>query len=133
MIERCLRGDDAARPWFDAGARGGSDVLAPLGSCRCKALRMRRLVVGLALLAALALPAGAAAHPLGNFTVNRYAGIEVAGSSTYVRYALDLAEIPTYQLGAEVRAPGYASTLARRLELTLDGQTGATSSARYGV
>ncbi len=83
---------------------------------------MRRLVVGLALLAALALPAGAAAHPLGNFTVNRYAGIEVAGSSTYVRYALDLAEIPTYQLGAEVRAPGYAPTLARRLELTLDGR-----------
>ena len=68
------------------------------------------------------LPAGAAAHPLGNFTVNRYAGIEVAGSSTYVQYALDLAEIPTYQLGAEVRAPGYASTLARRLELTLDGR-----------
>ena len=83
---------------------------------------MRRLVVGLALLAALALPAGVAAHPLGNFTVNRYADIEVAGSSTYVRYALDLAEIPTYQLGAEVRAPGYASTLARRLELTLDGR-----------
>ena len=83
---------------------------------------MRRLVVGLALLAALALPVGAAAHPLGNFTVNRYAGIDVAGSSTYVRYALDLAEIPTYQLGAEVRAPGYASRLGRRLELTFDGQ-----------
>ena len=72
--------------------------------------------------AVLLAPGSASAHPLGNFTVNRYAGIEVAGSSTYVQYALDLAEIPTYQLGAEVRAPGYASTLARRLELTLDGR-----------
>ena len=72
--------------------------------------------------AVLLAPSSASAHPLGNFTVNRYAGIDVAGSSTYVRYALDLAEIPTYQLGAEVRAPGYASTLARRLELTLDGR-----------
>ena len=52
-----------------------------------------------AAVAALLVPAQAAAHPLGNFTVNRYAGIELAGSSLYVRYALDLAEIPTYQLG----------------------------------
>jgi nickel/cobalt exporter len=83
---------------------------------------MRRLAVGLALLAAFVAPAGASAHPLGNFTVNRYAGIELAGSSTYVRYALDLAEIPTYQLGAEVRAPGYPARFGRQLELTLDGR-----------
>ncbi len=71
--------------------------------------------------AALLAPGAASAHPLGNFTVNRYAGIEISGGTTYVRYALDLAEIPTYQLGAEVRAPGYPAALARRLELTLDG------------
>ena len=52
-----------------------------------------------ALAALLATATTASAHPLGNFTVNRYAGIEVAGSDVYVRYALDLAEIPTYQLG----------------------------------
>jgi nickel/cobalt exporter len=75
-----------------------------------------------ALLAPFALPTAASAHPLGNFTVNRYAGIDVAGSDVYLRYALDLAEIPTYQLGAEVRAPGYAGRLARRLELTIDGR-----------
>jgi len=86
---------------------------------------MRRALVALAALAALvalAVPALASAHPLGNFTVNRYAGIEVAGSSLYVRYALDLAEIPTYQLGDEVRKPGYPARLARDLELTLDGR-----------
>jgi ABC-type nickel/cobalt efflux system permease component RcnA len=71
---------------------------------------------------ALALGPGALAHPLGNFTVNRYAGIELAGNAVYVRYALDLAEIPTVQLGGEVRAPGYARILGRRLELTLDGR-----------
>jgi len=71
----------------------------------------------------LLLPGSASAHPLGNFTVNRYAGIEIAGSSTYVRYALDLAEIPTHQLGAEVRAQGYPARLARQLELTLDGRS----------
>ena len=57
-----------------------------------------------ALAAQLATPPAASAHPLGNFTINRYAGIEVAGSDIYVRYALDVAEIPTYQLGAEIRS-----------------------------
>ena len=73
-------------------------------------------------LAVLVAPALASAHPLGNFTVNRYAGIEVAGSEIYIRYALDVAEIPTYQLGAELRRSRYAATLARELELTLDGR-----------
>ena len=79
-------------------------------------------MVTLAILAALAVPAAATAHPLGNFTVNRYAGIELSGSRIYVRYALDLAEIPTYQLGSEVRAAGYPARLARNLELTIDGR-----------
>lgn len=87
----------------------------------------RRIALGLtALCGAFAVlisaPATANAHPLGNFTVNRYAGIELAGSEIYVRYALDLAEIPTYQLGDEVRRPDYARLLARTLTLTLDGQ-----------
>jgi ABC-type nickel/cobalt efflux system permease component RcnA len=72
--------------------------------------------------ALLGMPGTAGAHPLGNFTVNRYAGIELAGSSIYVRYALDLAEIPTFQLGDEVRKPAFAARLARDLELVLDGR-----------
>jgi nickel/cobalt transporter (NicO) family protein len=73
-----------------------------------------------ALLAGFARPDAAGAHPLGNFTVNHYAGIELAGDRVFVRYVLDLAEIPTLQAGREVRAPGYAASLARRLELRLD-------------
>jgi nickel/cobalt transporter (NicO) family protein len=83
---------------------------------------MRRLAVVLVALAALALPTAAMAHPLGNFTVNRYAGIVVAGDTVYVRYALDLAEIPTYQVGDQVRARDYPARLAQVLELLVDGR-----------
>ena len=89
---------------------------------------MRRVVVAFVLVvvagsaAALAGAGSAAAHPLGNFTVNRYAGIEVAGKDVYVRYALDLAEIPTYQLAGAVRKPGFPAKLADDLVLTLDGR-----------
>ena len=84
----------------------------------------RTFALGAVLSATVALlaPSTASAHPLGNFTVNRYAGIELAGDSVYVHYALDVAEIPTYQLGSQIRAPGYPARLARELELTLDGR-----------
>jgi nickel/cobalt transporter (NicO) family protein len=75
-----------------------------------------------ALLVFLVAAGNADAHPLGNFTVNRYAGIEVAGKDVYVRYALDLAEIPTYQLRGAVRKPGFPAKLADDLVLTLDGR-----------
>ena len=83
---------------------------------------MKRLLVILAVLAALAAPASALAHPLGNFTVNRQTEIELSGGRVYVHYALDLAEIPTFQLGTRVRAAGFASEAARGLELRLDGR-----------
>ena len=76
----------------------------------------------LAVAAFLIAPGGAEAHPLGNFTVNRYAGIEASGNRVFVHYVLDLAEIPTFQIGDDVRRPGYPVRLARKLELTLDGK-----------
>lgn len=83
---------------------------------------MKRLSLAVVVaLAFLALASPADAHPLGNFTVNRYAGIELAGSRVYVHYALDVAEIPTFQLGRRIEARGYPARLARELELTLDG------------
>lgn len=87
--------------------------------------RVRRAATAVALLAAVAallVPSTASAHPLGNFTVNHYAGIELAGSRIYVHYALDVAEIPTYQLGSEIKSPRYPAKLAHDLELTVDGQ-----------
>jgi ABC-type nickel/cobalt efflux system permease component RcnA len=73
----------------------------------------------------LAAPASAAAHPLGNFTVNHYGELDLSGSSVYVRFVLDLAEIPTYQVGDRVRAPDYAAQVARELELEVDGRPAA--------
>lgn len=82
---------------------------------------MRRLLVLLVALAALLAPSTAAAHPLGNFTVNRFAGIELSGERIYVRYVLDLAEIPTFQEGERVRRPDFAAEAGESLVLEVDG------------
>jgi nickel/cobalt exporter len=83
---------------------------------------VRRLALLVLAIAALAVPAEAAAHPLGNFTVNRYSAVQLSGSNVYVHYVLDLAEIPTYQEGAHVRAPGFPEEVAGRLILELGGK-----------
>ncbi|MDR3703439.1 MAG: hypothetical protein P4L56_27570 [Candidatus Sulfopaludibacter sp.] len=38
------------------------------------------------------------AHPMGNFSVSHYSRIEVTGTGANIRYVLDLAEIPTFEL-----------------------------------
>jgi nickel/cobalt transporter (NicO) family protein len=90
---------------------------------------MRKLVVVLAALAALAAPASAAAHPLGNFTVNRFSRVEVSGPRLYVRYVLDLAEIPTFQAG-RIDAKAYARTIAGNANLSVDRRPAALRPLR---
>ena len=82
---------------------------------------MRRIVLLCAIVSALVLPAVASAHPLGNFTINRFSRVEVAGPRVYVHYVLDLAEIPTFQAG-RIDAPSLAHRLARGARLTVDGR-----------
>jgi nickel/cobalt exporter len=82
---------------------------------------MKRLFLALAAAAALAFPAAAMAHPLGNFTINRFSRIEVADHRAYVVYVLDLAEIPTYQAG-RIDAHAYARRIAAGAQLRLDGR-----------
>jgi nickel/cobalt transporter (NicO) family protein len=85
---------------------------------------VKRFLLVLAAVVALAIPAAAAAHPLGNFTINRFARVDVAGDRLFVRYVLDLAEIPTFearQRGVDARV--YASRLGRGVHATLDGRT----------
>jgi ABC-type nickel/cobalt efflux system permease component RcnA len=55
--------------------------------------------------------AAASAHPLGNFTVNRYSGLVVAADGVTVEHVLDLAEIPTAQ-----RSPAIDADRDGRLE-----------------
>jgi ABC-type nickel/cobalt efflux system permease component RcnA len=92
---------------------------------------MRRLLPLLAF-AALALPAVASAHPLGNFTTNHFTRIEAAGDRVYVTYVLDLAEIPTFQERGTVKRLGEAAygrklagDIRRQLALTVDGRPAA--------
>ncbi|MGI8788772.1 MAG: nickel/cobalt transporter [Pyrinomonadaceae bacterium] len=49
-----------------------------------------------------ALAMAAAAHPLGNFSVNQYSRLEVGRSQIKIRQILDVAEIPTFQLSSEI-------------------------------
>lgn len=88
---------------------------------------MRRLVLLALALATLLAPAAASAHPLGNFTVNRYSRVELSGDRIYVLYVLDMAEIPAYQERQRISdEAAYARAQARRigsgLRLTVDGQ-----------
>jgi nickel/cobalt transporter (NicO) family protein len=61
--------------------------------------RWNRAAVLAVLAAALAVAgaAPAAAHPLGNFTVNSYSGLRVGPDRLVVDYVLDMAEIPAFQ------------------------------------
>ncbi|HEY6067285.1 MAG TPA: sulfite exporter TauE/SafE family protein [Gaiellaceae bacterium] len=81
---------------------------------------MKRFVLLLGVLAALVVPAVAAAHPLGNFTINRFSRVEAAGPRVYVHYVLDLAEIPTFQAG-RIDVRSYARRIARGAHLAVDG------------
>jgi nickel/cobalt transporter (NicO) family protein len=82
---------------------------------------VKRIVLLAVALAALAVPVAASAHPLGNFTVNRFSRVEVGGPRVYIQYVLDLAEIPTFQAG-HIDAPRFARRIARGAQLTVDGR-----------
>jgi ABC-type nickel/cobalt efflux system permease component RcnA len=82
---------------------------------------MKKLLLVLAALTALAAPAVASAHPLGNFTINRFSRIELSGHRLYVLYVLDMAEIPTYEAG-RIDARAYARRIARGAELSVGGR-----------
>jgi nickel/cobalt transporter (NicO) family protein len=93
------------------------------------------------------------AHPLGNFSVNRFAAVEVGLDEVGLRYVVDLAEVPTFQEMDEIDADGneaasvaeldaYARGLGARLRhglrLEINGRvarlepTGATAAVRSG-
>ena len=83
---------------------------------------IRKLIVAVAL-GAVVFPAAALAHPLGNFTINRFTRLEVSGHRVYARYVLDMAEIPTFQARQEGIDPAaYARRIAAGLRLTVDGR-----------
>ena len=92
-------------------------------------------VLGAGLLLAVA-PRSASAHPMGNFTINRYSALTVGQGRVDLLYVVDMAEIPTYQELGTIRPDhstdltpaeqdGYTAQrtadLAGNLTLTVDG------------
>ncbi|WP_413756491.1 sulfite exporter TauE/SafE family protein [Streptomyces sp. MMBL 11-3] len=108
------------------------------------ALALRRRAAGsclAVLLAACALvliPSGtAAAHPLGNFTVNRYDGLVVAPGELRIHHVEDLAEIPATQARPDIDRMGRAgwarercATAAGKSRVTVGGETVAPTPGR---
>ncbi|MDQ6858393.1 MAG: sulfite exporter TauE/SafE family protein [Chloroflexota bacterium] len=84
---------------------------------------MRRIVVALwlAILFAAVSAAPAAAHPLGNFTVNHFNRVTVGADAIRVRYVLDLAEIPTLQELQAGRVDGIVPAIIDGLSLSVGG------------
>src|SRR5882724_10022681 len=114
------------------GRSSGSERLSGDREARRVSARVLSTAVGLAVLVGAA---GAAAHPLGNFSINHYAALEIAPPVLYVRYIIDLAEIPTFQEIQEtgvVAGVGHpsaaryaedkAEALGRGLTLEVDGR-----------
>ncbi|MDQ6933375.1 MAG: hypothetical protein M3160_09420, partial [Candidatus Eremiobacteraeota bacterium] len=60
-----------------------------------------RFLVVVAIAVCCLCTARAQAHPLGNFTINHLAKLDVGNGSVDVRYILDIAEIPTFQIMQE--------------------------------
>jgi nickel/cobalt transporter (NicO) family protein len=105
-------------------------------------LNLGSLIGGLVLAAALLVAGatGAAAHPLGNFTVNTYSGLRVGPDRLLVDYVVDMAEIPSFQTrqaidtdhDGRVTGPEAATwrdrecpRLATGLRATVDGRPAA--------
>jgi nickel/cobalt exporter len=57
----------------------------------------RSIIILLILLVCFAVVPAAFAHPLGNFTVNQYAGLHVSHEAVTIDYVMDMAEIPAFQ------------------------------------
>jgi nickel/cobalt transporter (NicO) family protein len=109
----------------------------------------RRLIgAGAALALAILVPAVALAHPLGNFTINHFAGIRVAPDRISLDAVIDRAEIPAFQEQQQLDTDGDGTlsateieaarapecrTLAADLVLTVDGRSVATTLVAAGL
>ncbi len=105
-------------------------------------------IVAVALLASLAVPLAAAAHPLGNFTINHYAGITVSPAAIHLDIVIDMAEIPAFQerqtmdtdsdgtvddSEAATGAAADCTALVDKLSLARDGTTLALTPGTHAV
>jgi nickel/cobalt exporter len=98
---------------------------------------MRRLaiVAATATVALLATAGAAAAHPLGNFSVNHLDVVSIARDRVHVHYVLDQAEIPTFRergLAPTAVLARKRAEVARGVTLRVDGRPVALRLAPGG-
>jgi len=60
------------------------------------------------------LPSHASAHPLGNFTINHYAGIRVGRDAIQLDVVIDMAEIPAFSEQRQLDTNGETGPSRRR-------------------
>jgi nickel/cobalt exporter len=80
---------------------------------RSRVLAVAGLVATMLGVAGVGGAPAASAHPLGNFTINRYGGIVLSPGRIEIHYVLDMAEIPTFQEQASLDANGDGAVDAR--------------------
>ncbi|HUK63750.1 MAG TPA: hypothetical protein VLV15_10455, partial [Dongiaceae bacterium] len=98
--------------------------------------RARRLLASAVFLGVLLTISAAEAHPLGNFTVNRFSRIVLLPGHVRVDYVIDMAEIPTFQTMPAIDtdhdgtasaqelaawATARAAIVVKHLDLSIDG------------
>jgi nickel/cobalt transporter (NicO) family protein len=83
----------------------------------------RALLLAIAVLAVA--PAVALAHPLGNFTINHFAGIRVGTDRISLDVVIDRAEIPTFQERQTLDTDGDGTLSATELEAARQAACGA--------
>ena len=122
MIERCLGHE--SRPWFVKAVRLNPHFSVLWAPAREEVCVVKRLALLLGLVAALAAPAAASAHPLGNFTVNRFSGIELSGDRALRQVRPGHGRDPDLPGAADDhgRAGTTLTRIGRGLELTVDGR-----------
>ena len=75
--------------------------------------KRKRIKCALIVATMLAVTAGsAAAHPLGNFTINHFARIEAGPQRIAIHYVIDMAEIPAFQELQKIDSDGDGSPSA---------------------
>jgi nickel/cobalt exporter len=105
---------------------------------------MKRLLLAAGIVAAVVAgvvvaPSGSAsAHPLGNFTINQFTGLHVGSDAVVIDLVTDMAEIPTFQIKADIDANGNGTVeeqeattwrsaecaaQARQLRVSVDGHS----------
>ncbi|MEX2101322.1 MAG: nickel transporter, partial [Actinomycetota bacterium] len=90
-----------------------------------RAIRRAFATAAVALVIAAWPAATASAHPLGNFTVNRAASLQLSPGRLDVDYVVDLAEIPTEQERAAIDTNGDATLAPAELEAWASRTAGA--------